>query len=218
MSYKIDLHTHSVLSHDGGISEQEYTNLLSKKILDFVAITDHNQIDFALKLNKKFPKQIIVGEEVKTLEGDVIGLFLTKLVPLGLSAKETMEEIKRQNGLVYIPHPFQTKVSGVSLSTLNSILKDVDIIESYNQRRGILYRDTSEVENYIKLNNICSAFGSDSHIVGEIGKTYNLIRATPTKENLTELLSKSRGVKNKVSIKYLFSPKFNKLKKMFFNV
>lgn len=213
--YKIDLHTHSTLSHDGGISEQNYIDTLSKKTLDYVAITDHNQIDFAISLSKKFPNNIIVGEEIKTSEGDIIGLFLTKLVPPGKSAKETVAEIKHQGGLVYVPHPFQTKMSGISFKTLNSILKDVDIVECYNQRRSILQSDTSEVDKYIKSHTLCSAVGSDSHSFGEIGKTYNLIKAEPTKDTLIELLNNSEFVKNKVSIKYLLSPKLNKIRKIF---
>ncbi|MDA1317355.1 MAG: hypothetical protein O3B87_05045, partial [bacterium] len=104
MKYKIDLHTHSVLSHDGGISELEYKSVLDAHILDFVAITDHNQIEFALQMHEQFPEKIIVGEEIKTNEGDIIGLFLTKLISPGLSSKKTVELIKDQDGLVYIPH------------------------------------------------------------------------------------------------------------------
>src|SRR5580658_33632 len=102
---KIDLHTHSVASPDGGIMADKYRECLELGKLDYIAITDHNSIDFALNLRTEFERKIIVGEEILTSEGEIIGLFLSELVPPNLSPIETIELIKRQGGLVYVPHP-----------------------------------------------------------------------------------------------------------------
>ncbi len=79
---KTDLHTHSAASPDGSITVNQYKETLAKQTLDCIAITDHNRIDFALSLQQVLgPEKIIVGEEISTKQGDIIGLFLTKLVP-----------------------------------------------------------------------------------------------------------------------------------------
>src|ERR1700690_3423004 len=97
----LDLHTHSILSHDGGVTEADYTTILNHGILDCVAVTDHNQILFAQRLHTRFKNRIIVGEEISTAEGHLIGLFLTRAIAPGLSAEKTAYHIKEQNGLVY---------------------------------------------------------------------------------------------------------------------
>ena len=109
MSYKIDLHTHSIISYDGGITEKQYRKILEMGILDYVAITDHNETRFAGIMQKKFGDKIIIGEEIKTKEGEIIGLFLKKTIASGQSTEETAAAIHLQGGLVYIPHPFETR-------------------------------------------------------------------------------------------------------------
>jgi predicted metal-dependent phosphoesterase TrpH len=111
---KVDLHTHSVASPDGGISESQYQQVLNKGTLNCIAITDHNEVDFAIAMNKKFGDKIIVGEEIMTTQGEIIGLFLTEKVPAGLSPEETVKQIRKQGALVYIPHPFETFRHGLS--------------------------------------------------------------------------------------------------------
>ncbi len=119
--FKVDLHTHSVASPDGGLTAQDYLQFLEKKDLQVIAITDHDTITFASDLQAQLGVRIIVGEEITTTEGEIIGLFLSKGIPPGLSPEETIHRIRRQNGLVYIPHPFET----VRKSTLNtSIVSD----------------------------------------------------------------------------------------------
>jgi predicted metal-dependent phosphoesterase TrpH len=73
--YKIDLHTHSSASSDGGITADQYSKIISQNILDYVAITDHNKVSFAMKLSEELGDKIIVGEEIMTSEGEIIGLF-----------------------------------------------------------------------------------------------------------------------------------------------
>src|SRR5262245_43185713 len=110
---KIDLHTHSIASPDRSLSAKNYQKMLASGKLDYVAVTDHNVIDFARILHDQLGEQIIVGEEIATSEGEIIGLYLTSVVPSGLSAAETVRAIKDQDGLVYIPHPFETLRNGL---------------------------------------------------------------------------------------------------------
>src|SRR5664279_1477964 len=132
MSYKIDLHTHSYGSPDGSLKTAQYQYFLENKLLDYIAITDHNSIATALKIQLELGglgKRIIIGEEVTTTEGEIIGLYLAHTVPAGLSPLETVAEIKSQGGLVYIPHPFETVRSGMSEKALQTIIDSVDILE-----------------------------------------------------------------------------------------
>src|SRR6266852_4695389 len=104
---KVDLHTHSQASLDGGLSAADYHNMLAQDNgLQCVAVTDHNSIAFAQKLQAELGERIIVGEEITTAEGEIIGLYLKKTVPGGRSLAETVRSIKEQDGLVYVPHPF----------------------------------------------------------------------------------------------------------------
>lgn len=105
--YKIDLHTHSIISHDGGLTAQQYTKLIESKMLDYIAITDHNETQFARIMQQKLGSKIIIGEEIATTEGEIIGLHLKQTIPKGMTPEETVRAIKQQNGLVYIPHPFE---------------------------------------------------------------------------------------------------------------
>ena len=74
--------------------------------IDVLCITDHNAIRGAVELASQLPCRVVVGEELRTHAGEVIGLFLTERVPFGVSAHEAAARIRAQGGLVYIPHPF----------------------------------------------------------------------------------------------------------------
>ena len=86
---KVDLHTHSSASPDGGIMAEQYMQIIKSAQLNCVAITDHNRVDLALELRKTLGERIIVGEEINTTEGELIGLFLTQNVEPGQSPEAT---------------------------------------------------------------------------------------------------------------------------------
>src|SRR5215467_13245977 len=102
--YTIDLHTHSIISQDGGITASQYEKVLQSGMLDCIAITDHNETSFARIMQKKLGDRIIVGEEIETTEGEIIGLYLHETIPGGISVDEAIASIKHQGGLVYVPH------------------------------------------------------------------------------------------------------------------
>lgn len=210
--YKIDLHTHSTLSHDGGLDEEDYRKILNRKILDFIAITDHNEIDFAINLNKKLGEKIIIGEEISTAEGHLIGLFLNKKIQKGLSLESTILEIQRQGGIVYLPHPFDYRRSGVKYDNAEKYLAQIDIIEVFNSRTISLGINSAAAE-FAAINNKPKASGTDSHSFFEVGRSYSIISDTPNKENIVKLIEDSSLVKRYVRPWNFFSPKLNKLKK-----
>lgn len=190
MSYKVDFHTHSIASPDGALCLEQYRRMLQQGRLDFIAVTDHNTVDMAKELQSELGDRIIVGEEITTKEGEIIGLYLAKTVPPMLTALETVEEIHGQGGLVYIPHPFETARKGVPLDTLREIAKHVDIMEVHNGRA--LFQNYSALAlEWAVEHGVAGAAASDAHGFAGWGRTYTLLEKAPTREKLVTLLQKA---------------------------
>ncbi len=212
--YKLDLHTHSELSHDGAITLKHYRKILESGKLDFIAITDHNEINFALNAKKVLGEKIIVGEEISSGEGHIIGLFLKEKVQKGLSALETIDQIHSQNGLAYVVHPFDSRRSGITIENLNKIVDKVDILEIFNSRY-VTHGGNESALKYAVDNNLTKGVGSDSHRVGELGRNYNIINDIPSRDNLKNLLSDATYYKNLIYPWQYFNPTLNRFLKKF---
>lgn len=177
---KTELHIHTSFSHDSTLSLQLLGVICSLKHIDCIAICDHNTIEGGLSARKQLSKKninVIVGEEIFTSDGEVIGLFLKENIPAGLSAEETICEIKRQNGLVYIPHPYDEKRHKTVLNTevLAKISHQIDMIEIYNGRNiSRLYADKQReiAEKYTDISQTVRVCGSDAHTFFELGRNY----------------------------------------------
>lgn len=215
MSYKVDLHTHSYGSPDGGLSLEAYRSMLASCNLDYVAITDHNTVETAVEIQKKLGtlgRKIIVGEEITTIEGEIIGLYLTRTIPQKLSPEETIGQIHAQGGLVYIPHPFETVRSGISLETLKRILTTIDVIETCNGRA--VFQDKSVLAKTLAVtHSIATAASSDAHGSRGWDRTYSVLTEPPTRDNLVSLLRAASFQEGKVGLGILY-PKFNRLKRL----
>lgn len=207
----VDLHTHSVASPDGSLKLQDYDHALSTGLLDVIAITDHDTIDFALEARARLGEGIIVGEEVSTSEGEIVGLYLSEPVEPGLSVEATIAAIKSQGGLVYVPHPFETVRNGLNEATLNRIADSVDIIEVHNGR-AVFQNRAKESENWAATHNVVVAASSDAH--GKIGwgRTYTEIDSLPTIKNLVAQLQAGKLSTGTVGLLGVLYPKINRLK------
>jgi predicted metal-dependent phosphoesterase TrpH len=210
--YKLDLHTHSIRSHDGSVTKEHYKELIEQKVVDYIAVTDHNAIDYAVAVQQELGQKIIIGEEVWTAEGEVIGLFLQKAIPRDLSLEKTFALIKEQNGLIYIPHPFCHNRFGVKKETLLPLIDQVDIMEYFNPR-NIFRADNEHAREFILHNRQTMAASSDSHCWKEIGGTYTTIHAVPTRANLVLLLQNAMYACRYPAKWHFLCPKRNKLKK-----
>lgn len=210
--YKVDLHTHSSASPDGGISSEQYTHALSSGVLDLVAITDHNRIDYAQAVQQKLGDKIIVGEEIMTTDGEIVGLYLNAPVPPGLSPAETIRRIKAQEGLVYIPHPFETVRSGLHPRTLDELREHIDIIEVCNGRAFLQNRGAQAVV-WAKLNQVARAASSDAHGSRGLGKTYTRFPQLPTQLTLVQELTNATLMTDRPSLRALLYPTYHRLHK-----
>lgn len=211
MGYKIDLHTHSIISHDGGITAEQYQSLLGKNILDCIAITDHNETSFAKLMQKKMGDRIIVGEEITTTEGEVIGLFLTKTIPAGLSVQKTVAAIKEQGGLVYIPHPFETLRKGLQREALEKIIGSIDIVEVFNAR-GRWRGKSSDAEKFASASDCAKAASSDAHGWYGIGSSFSVVAKVPEQQSLKKVLQNASLQKRYAPLWTYLYPAMNKVK------
>ncbi|HID86936.1 MAG TPA: PHP domain-containing protein [Anaerolineae bacterium] len=169
---RIDLHVHTRYSGDCLTSFQAIIEACRRRGLGGVAITDHNRLEGALAFREVAPFPVIVGEEVDTSEGEIIGLFLKEEIPRGLTPEETVTRIKEQGGLVYIPHPMdRVRRSALRRGALERILDQVDAIEVFNAR-VTFPADNEEARRYAQEHGLPQGAGSDAHTPGEIGRAY----------------------------------------------
>lgn len=156
-----------------------------RKKIDYIAITEHNNIEGGEAFRKFCAKRkdrvhCIVGEEIMTQSGEIIGLFLRENIPAGLSAAETIQRIRMQNGIVYVPHPYDEKRSKTVLDEqVIAGFKDViDCIECYNGRNvSAEYgeRQTEIAQRY----GLKKIIGSDAHTSMEAGRNYVVLQVPP---------------------------------------
>lgn len=139
--------------------------------VDRLCVTDHNEIDEALRLKDRYPDRIIVGEEVKTAEGvDIIGLYITERIPKGTPALETCERIRDQGGIVYVPHPFAGGKGG-GAQVLEQVGHLVDAVEGFNGRIHFAALNERAVA-WGRAHGVAIGAGSDAHTLREVGRTY----------------------------------------------
>jgi hypothetical protein len=167
-----DLHMHTSWSHDCSIAPEELVDWAIGEGLGAIAVTDHNVFGGALEAAdyaRGKPLIVIPGEEVKTdNQGEVIGLFLEREIPRGMSFADTIAAIREQGGLVYVPHPFDRMHSIPDPRTLHRHLADIDVLEVYNARLLFeAYND--EALRFARKYNLTMGAGSDAHVLQGVG-------------------------------------------------
>jgi predicted metal-dependent phosphoesterase TrpH len=169
---RADLHIHTCYSIDCLTPLEKIVTRCLELGINCVAVADHNTIAGALKLREIAPFKVIVGEEIATTAGEVMGLFLSEEIRPGLSAQEAISQIRNQAGLVAIPHPFGRSLSRhPSVLTSTEVLSQVDIIETFNSRTPFLH-SIRRAGMLAKEQGKAASAGSDAHTLGEIGRAY----------------------------------------------
>ena len=172
MQLKGDLHMHTCFSADCDTPPEVVVRRCVAAGLNCIAITDHNSIRGALEVRELAEFMVIVGEEVRSSRGDIIGLFLEQEIPKHLSPLETVHRIKEQGGLVLVPHPIDSIRRGpLPRTALQEILPYVDLIEVLNART-ILRRDVARCYRLAEETSITPVAVSDAHTPGELGSAY----------------------------------------------
>ncbi len=199
----VDLHMHTSHSHDCATDPAALLDHCIEQGLGAIAVTDHNEISGALEaaaLDR--PITVIVGEEVKTSQGEVIGLFLTEKIERGLTMGETIRQIQAQDGLVLMPHPFDRLHTIPDASTLLRHLDEIDIFEVYNSR--LLFDSfNDDALRFATKYNLVQSAGSDAHVLQGIGTAINRIPAFDGPEEFLVSMRHNQIIRRPKSLLYL---------------
>jgi hypothetical protein len=205
----VDLHMHTDHSYDCATPVEVLLAEARTRGLGAIAVTDHNEISGALDARAKADGvKVIVGEEVKTADqGEVIGLFIEKKIRRGGTLAEVIAEIKRQGGLVYVPHPFDRLHSVPDYEHLLGVLDDVDAIEVFNPRVAIAEFNEEAVRFAAKYR-IPAGAGSDAHVPQGLGSVRIRMRDFDGPEEFLESLRDADIIRNPASLLYVQALKF----------
>jgi glycosyltransferase involved in cell wall biosynthesis len=205
----VDLHMHTDHSSDCATPVEVLLATAKTRGLGAIAVTDHNEISGALEAQAKASGiKVIVGEEVKTADqGEVIGLFVSELIPRGLTLQETIAEIKRQGGVVYVPHPFDRMHAVPDYEHLMAVLEDVDAIEVFNPRVAI-QEFNEEAARFAAKYRIPAGAGSDAHVAQGLGSVRIRMPDFDGPEEFMEALREADIVRTPASLLYVQALKF----------
>ena len=205
----VDLHMHTDHSGDCATPVELLLATAKARGLGAIAVTDHNEISGALEAQAKADGiKVIVGEEVKTRDqGEVIGLFIREKIPRGMTLQETIAEIKRQGGLVYVPHPFDRMHSVPDYEHLLAVLDDVDAIEVFNPRIAI-HEFNEEAVRFAAKYRVPAGAGSDAHVAQGLGSVRIRMPDFDGPEEFMESLREADIVRTPASLFYVQALKF----------
>ena len=167
------MHTHCEYSPDSRTPVAVQALAIKAAGLDVVFATDHNTIEGALRLRELADGfRVVVGEEISTRDGEIIGLFLEKPIARDLSAEETIDRIHAQGGLVSVPHPYShNRIHRIRREALERVWPTIDAIEVFNAREAFA-GDNRRARAFAQAHAIPGAVGSDAHRAWEIGRAY----------------------------------------------
>ena len=207
----VDLHMHTDHSHDCATPVESLLETARDRGLGAIAVTEHNEISGAVAaaaIADQYGVKVILGEEVKTAsQGEVIGLFITEKIERGMTLAETVAEIKRQGGLVYVPHPFDRMHAVPDYEHLLPIVDQIDLIEIYNPRVAL---DTfnEEAARFAAKYRIPAAAGSDSHVTQGLGTARVRMRDFDGPEEFLESLREAEIHSTPTNYVYVQALKF----------
>jgi predicted metal-dependent phosphoesterase TrpH/glycosyltransferase involved in cell wall biosynthesis len=206
-----DLHMHTSWSHDCSTDPAELVDHAESEGLGAIAVTDHNTFGGALEAADYAEGRkliVIPGEEVKTDgQGEVIGLFLQKEIPRGLSFADTIAAIREQDGIVYVPHPFDRLHAIPDPRTLHRHLADIDVLEVYNAR--LLFEAfNDEALRFARKYNLTMGAGSDAHVLQGVGTGALRMRAFADPEEFLLSLRTAEVLRRPKPLAYLQSLKW----------
>jgi predicted metal-dependent phosphoesterase TrpH len=160
-------------SGDSTTTPEELEQAVVESGLDVVCITDHNAIRGAVELAGRLPCRVVVGEELRTHAGELIGLFLTERVPFGTPPREAAERIRAQGGVVYVPHPFdpmRRNLAGAALEDLAGAGL-LDAVEVWNAKTSLLSLQ-ERAAAFAARHDLLAGAGSDAHVPDALGAAF----------------------------------------------
>ncbi len=170
---RVDFHSHTMWSGDSTTTAAEFAEYVGASGIDVVCITDHSAIAGALHLREMLDCRVVIGEEMRTHAGELIGLFLTGRIPQGLPPVETAKRIHDQGGLVYVPHPFDELRNNLRADVLDELVEAglIDGIEVLNAKTSLKSLN-QRAADYAAKHDLAVGAGSDAHIPEALGAAY----------------------------------------------
>ncbi len=170
---RVELHLHTNASKDSLIKPHKLIERCKRLGIDRVAITDHNTIEGALKAKEIDPERVIIGEEVLTTQGELLGYFVKELVPAYLEPMDAIERLRKQGAIISIAHPFDVRGSRWTLEELIAIAPHIDAVEAFNARCTTDQLNWQAAQ-FADQHGLLKTVGSDAHSLMEVGRA-NLI-------------------------------------------
>ncbi|HLU09893.1 MAG TPA: PHP domain-containing protein [Oceanobacillus sp.] len=168
--WQVELHSHTNWSKDCVVDFDAIIRRCEKLGIDRIAITDHNTAEGALAIQKIAPDLVIVGEEIMTTQGELLGYFMKETIPAGLSPEETIKRLRDQNAVISVSHPFDRLRKGAwQEEDLLRIIDKVDAIETFNAR-CIFPQDNEKALAFAEKHGLIGTIGSDAHSRVEYGR------------------------------------------------
>jgi predicted metal-dependent phosphoesterase TrpH len=172
---RVDFHLHTMWSGDATTTPDELEEAVRAAEIDVLCITDHGTVNGALELARKgrLPCRVIVGQELRTWAGEVVGLFLTERLPYGLKPQETVARIRAQGGLVHIPHPFDPTRHCLRAEVLDDLVaeRQVDTLEVFNAKTSLSHLN-DQARAYAERHGLAAGAGSDAHEPSAVGAAF----------------------------------------------
>jgi predicted metal-dependent phosphoesterase TrpH len=171
---RVDCHLHTVHSGDAVTTVERLAARVPEERLDVVCVTDHHTLAGAHEaLAREIGARVVVGEEIRTHAGEIIGLFLTERVPYVLSLEEAAGRVRAQGGLVYAPHPFDASRTSLGAEGLDRLraMDALDVVEVFNAKIAD-DEDNRRAARFAAGHGLPEAAGSDAHDPHGIGAAY----------------------------------------------
>lgn len=190
---RVELHTHTCYSKDSLVQPQDLIRRCEERGIDRVAVTDHNQIEGALAAKALAPERVLVGEEVQTTEGELIGYFLSEKVPAGLEPMAAIERLKAQGAVISVAHPFDTlRSADWQPGTLTAIAPHLDAVEVFNAR-CLRPSFNGEADAFARALDLPGTVGSDAHSLWELGRATLILPDFNSPEEFRAALHEARA-------------------------
>ena len=215
---KADFHIHTDYSPDSSVSPKSLVARCVKQGINCIAVTDHDTIQGALAVARIAPFRVIIGSEIKSADGEIIGLFLKEDVPPKLLALETVRRIKQQGGLVSLPHPFDRfRHHVLTPKGLDEALPYADMVEGLNAR-NMASADNRKALELATKRGLPAVGVTDCHSIIEVGRAFTeLPDFDGTAEGFKKALAQAKiGGRPSHSLVHTIST-YNKFKKRLLN-
>ena len=221
---KADIHIHS--NHSDGLASipeiMEYVQ--NQTDLKVIAITDHNTLEgalFAKSLSELYDFEVVIGEEVSSKQGHILGLFLEEEVRAGMSAADTIRAIEKQGGIAVIAHPFSPKgvlgPTGRDLFTAAANDWAFHAFEVYNSLPFLVWANSMAAKTLAGGRGVAATGGSDAHVIEAVGKGYTLFRGTTAEELRTSILNletRAEASRQGLSLVWRYAVNFMSIRRM----